>query len=196
MPRRRALATLAGAALVVGARRAGAQADGEPRPDSAAPAEVRAFLPKARLQGEGRLRYFGLHVYDARLWVDASYPSEAPAREAYAQHPLALELRYARQLPGARIAARSIEEMERRAPLPREQHDAWLRFMLDSFPDVDDGDRLTGLQQPGVSARFVFNGEPRGELRDAAFTQRFFGIWLAPQTSQPALRLALLGGGR
>ena len=33
---------------------------------------------------------------------------------------------------------------------------------------------------------------PRGEIADAAVRRRFFGIWLAPQTSEPALREALL----
>jgi hypothetical protein len=39
------------------------------------------------------------------------------------------------------------------------------------------------------------NGQFRGELRDADFTRRFFGIWLAPESSQPALRDALFGVG-
>ena len=31
------------------------------------------------------------------------------------------------------------------------------------------------------------------EKRDAEFARRFFGIWLAPETSEPRLRAALLG---
>jgi hypothetical protein len=30
-------------------------------------------------------------------------------------------------------------------------------------------------------------------VRDAQFAQLFFGVWLSPRTSQPALRAALLG---
>jgi len=33
-----------------------------------------------------------------------------------------------------------------------------------------------------------------GEVKDAEFARRFFGIWLAPSTSEPALRQTLLGG--
>ncbi len=40
------------------------------RAQAAAPAEVSSELPGARLLGSGRLTFFGLHVYDARLWVD------------------------------------------------------------------------------------------------------------------------------
>ncbi|MBM3363996.1 MAG: hypothetical protein FJY42_15350, partial [Betaproteobacteria bacterium] len=61
------------------------------------------------------------------------------------------------------------------------------------FPDIRAGDRLLGLHRPGVGASFWFNGRFRGEVRDPEFAQRFFGIWLSPQTSQPVLRRALLG---
>jgi hypothetical protein len=57
---------------------------------------------------------------------------------------------------------------------------------------VAKGDRITGVQRPGESARFFLNGKPIGEVRDAEFARRFFGIWLAPKTSEPKLRLALL----
>jgi hypothetical protein len=42
-------------------------------------------------------------------------------------------------------------------------------------------------------SRFFHNGNPRGEVRDAEFTRRFFGIWLGEATSEPALRDSLLG---
>ena len=65
--------------------------------------------------------------------------------------------------------------------------------MRQIFPDVKEGDRITGVQRPGEAARFFVNGQPRGEVRDAEFTRLFFGIWLSPRTSQPRLREALLG---
>lgn len=189
MQRRDSLKMLGATALGLGLPALHAQAVTKP------PAEVAAELPDARLQGRGRLRYFGLHIYDARLWVGPGYPREAPAREDYATQALALELEYARALDGAKIAERSIEEMERAGKLPAAQAQAWLDFMKQAFPDVRAGSRLTGLQRPGESARFYVDGRPGRELRDAEFARRFFGIWLAPQTSQPALRQALLGGG-
>lgn len=161
--------------------------------ETAVPPEVQATLPGARLQGEGRLRFFGLHIYDARLWVGPDYPRPAPASEDYARHPLALELVYARALDGARIAERAIVEMERVAKLPQAQAEAWLTVMKQAFPDVKAGDRITGVQSPGAAARFFVNAKPSAESRDAEFTQRFFAIWLGPQTSEPALRAALLG---
>jgi hypothetical protein len=64
------------------------------------------------------------------------------------------------------------------------------------FPDVKDGDRLAGLHLPGEGARFWLNGRPAGAVTDPEFSRLFFGIWLAPTTSEPALRLALLGRDR
>ena len=57
------------------------------------------------------------------------------------------------------------------------------------------GDRITGVHLPGEGARFFVNGRLQGELRDADFARLFFGIWLSPRTSEPALREALLGLG-
>ncbi|MBB1161900.1 chalcone isomerase family protein [Aquariibacter albus] len=156
----------------------------------AAPPEVAGEVPEARLVGQGRLRYFGLHIYDAELWAG---PSLAAGDTDYARQPLALVLRYARSLDGAKIAERSIEEMRRIGAFSAEQSATWLRFMNEAFPDVQDGDRLTGLYRPGEAAAFAFNGKPRATLRDAEFARLFFGIWLAPTTSQPGLRARLLG---
>jgi hypothetical protein len=66
--------------------------------------------------------------------------------------------------------------------------------MTQLFPDVAQGDRITGVQVPGVAARFFHNGKARGEVRDAEFTRLFFGIWLSSRTSEPKLRDALLAG--
>lgn len=174
--RRVVLATLASAAFP----RARAQA--------APPADVAGDLPGARLQGSGRLTWFGLAVYDARLWVGDGFVAER-----YAAASFALELEYARALIGARIAERSLKEMRRAGPIDTAQADAWLAQMTRIFPDVQKADRLIGLHRAGSGARFLHNGRPIGEVPDAAFAARFFGIWLGRETSEPALRRALLG---
>lgn len=160
------------------------------RAEGAAPPELRRTWPEARLGGQGRLRFFGLHVYDIRLWSPAALQ---PGR--WHEAPLALEIRYARDLVGRLIAERSVQEMQRQAVLPAARAAAWRAEMERLFPDVREGDRLTGIYLPGEAARFYYNGERRGEVRDAEFARLFFGIWLAPETSEPDLRRRLLGGG-
>ena len=65
--------------------------------------------------------------------------------------------------------------------------------MTAAFPDVKEGDRLTGRHDAKEGARFWLNGKPVGAGFDADFSRRFFGIWLSPQTSEPALRKKILG---
>lgn len=153
------------------------------------PPELQPLQPPLRLRGQGRLRFFGLHVYDARLWTA---PGFAPER--WAEAPLALELEYARTLYGKAIAERSVDEMRRQGEISGERAERWLAEMARLFPDVNAGDRITGIQQPGAAAVFHVNGRHVGEVRDAEFTRRFFGIWLSPQTSEPGLRQQLVGG--
>ena len=157
---------------------------------TAAPAELAADLPQARLQGSGRLRFLGLRIYDIRLWAGAS-----PVGAQWAGVPLALELEYARSLDGAQIAERSLVEMRRQAEPGADTAERWLAAMKKMFPDVREGDRITGLNLPGQGARFFHNGTLRGEVRDTEFARLFFGIWLSPRTSEPALRESLLGAG-
>ena len=152
------------------------------------PPELKGELDSARLLGEARLRYLGLHVYDIRLWGDAGLGGRDPVGV-----PLALELQYARALEGKSIAERSLKEMQGLGSIGPAQAEQWLQQMRQIFPDVNKGDRITGVQRPGEAARFFVNGQPRGEVRDADFTRLFFGIWLSPHTSQPRLREALLG---
>jgi hypothetical protein len=154
-----------------------------------APAEVQKELPGATLSGGSRMRFFGLSIYDARLWVTPGFRSTR-----YAQHPLALELNYLRDLSGKAIAERSLKEMERAGPIDAATAQRWLAAMAEAFPDVKTSDRITGIHQPEQGVRFWFNGQLRATIRDVEFSQRFFGIWLAQTTSEPALRSALLAG--
>lgn len=154
----------------------------------ARPAELGTELPGAKLQGQGLLRFLGLRVYDARLWVTEGFKPED-----YTLHPVALELEYARELVGKRIAERSLVEMRKVGEVPEAQATAWLAAMEQAFPDVKAGDRITGLYRPGEGMRFFVNGKAGREVRDAAFARLFIGIWLSPRSSEPALRRALLG---
>jgi hypothetical protein len=156
-----------------------------------APPEVAGVWPAARLQGEGRLRFLGLLVYDIRLWT----PTPALGADNWSTTPLALEIEYARSLDGRKIAERSLDEMQRSGPIAAELGQRWLAAMTTLFPDVNAGDRITGVLLPDASARFYFNGRTRGDVQDAEFARRFFGIWLGKATSEPALREALIGAG-
>jgi len=153
------------------------------------PPEVAASLPASKLQGSKRLTVWGFKVYDARLWAPA-----APTAAEWARQPIALEMSYLRKLEGTAIAESSLKEMRRQGDIAPSIAQRWLAEMKTAFPDVAEGDRITGVHLPGESARFYFNGKLTGEVRDADFARLFFGIWLSPNTREPAMREALLGG--
>jgi len=151
------------------------------------PAFIRQALPEAALWGQGQMRFLGLRIYDARLWAGPRF--EAADFGAY---PLALELNYHRAFTGAAIAQRSIEEIERQGELTPAQAQSWQKALTAVLPDVQPGDRLTGLYQPGQGMRLWRGQQPLGAIDDAELARRFFGIWLSPRTSEPSLRSALL----
>jgi hypothetical protein len=168
-----------------------------PSAPPAAPADIAAGVPGAVLVGRGSLRFFGMSIYEARLWAA---PGFDPA--AYAEQPFALELRYQRRLCSDAIAERSIAEMRRGGAFSDEQARVWLAWMRAAFPDVAAGDRLNGIHDGQGGVRFHFNGRPSPAqaepaaraIRDVDFARLFFGIWLAPTSSVPALRQELIGG--
>lgn len=153
------------------------------------PAPSHGWLPQSRRIGQGTLRMLGFTVYDASLFALADFDATA-----FAAHPLVLEVRYRRSLSGTAIADYSLKEMRRGAAVDDGTAERWLQFMRRAFPDVQDGDRLTGQWVPETSTtRFAANDAPALTLQDAAFGPRFFGIWLSPQSPRPDMRERLLG---
>ncbi len=145
-------------------------------------------LPGWVARSQARMRFVGLSIYDIALWSpDAVQPARWP------DQPLALALTYTRALNGRLIAERSLKEMERQGAIDAANGERWLAGMTAAFPDVNEGDRLTGRHDPVDGARFWLNGKPVGGSFDADFSRRFFGIWLSPQTSEASLRKKLLG---
>lgn len=144
--------------------------------------------PSPRLAGRALMRFFGLRVYEARLWVAPGPSADIFQREFF------LELRYALSLKGERIADRSVDEIAGIGQGSSAQRQAWGEAMRRLFPDVAEGDRLLGHHVPGGPSRFHFNDRPIGSIDDPMFGRAFFGIWLDPRTSEPGLRSNLLKG--
>ncbi len=152
------------------------------------PPELGGHLGKVVLSGRKRFTFFGFAVYDASLWVEPGFRAQD-----YERHGFALDLLYQRDFSNADITRRSIEEMSRLAPLAGERKQTWEGWLRTAFPDVRKGDRITGIHRPAAGAVFLTNGRLTGRIDDPEFARLFFGIWLSPDTSEPALRQALLG---
>ncbi|MGH8751903.1 MAG: chalcone isomerase family protein [Burkholderiales bacterium] len=140
--------------------------------------------PKLHALGAGRLRWFGLHVYDSTLWVSGKTWSQD---EVYA-----LDIRYARNIKGVQLTQKSVEEIERLGFAQGEKLQRWETAMARVFPDIKPGDRLVGVSIPGKGAAFYSQTRYLGSVDAPEFAQAFFAIWLDPRTSEPGLRAALL----
>jgi len=153
-----------------------------------APGSIASQLPSARLAGEGLLRWFGFRIYQARLFVGEAYDHARPMLG-----PIALELTYKRDFDGQSIAQRSADEIESLNFGTQTQRATWASQMAAIFPDVAEGDRLTGILTASGQTLFLHNDKLLGQINDPAFGPAFFGIWLDERTSAPSLRAALIG---
>lgn len=152
------------------------------------PAALRAEAPALQLTGSAVMRRFGFKVYTARLWTDA--------QGFRTQAPYALDLEYALDISAAALVATSIAEMREQGHRDEAKLAHWSREMAAVFPDVRKGDRLIGYARPGVEVRFYSAQTYIASIRDAAFVEAFFGIWLDSRTSAPKVRARLLGAER
>jgi hypothetical protein len=152
-----------------------------------AQASWREQLPAAELVGEGTLRYFGLRIYDARLW--------SAAADFDPQKAFALELTYHRSISRDALVETSMDELRRLADasISEAQLLDWQTQMNHAFVDVEPGQRITGVFLPGEGARFYVGERLQHEVRDAQFARAFFAIWLDPRSRDRGLRARLLG---
>jgi hypothetical protein len=150
-----------------------------------------AVTSALKLLGSSRLKVLGFDIYDARLWA-----AQAPLGEDYARQAFTLELTYLRAFEGQAIVARSLREMRAIEYFSEAQQNDWQQALSRVIPDVRKGDRISGIYRPQEGIRFLLNGKLLGDVPDPALARIFMGIWLSPRTSEPAMRLALLGQAR
>lgn len=149
------------------------------------PAAACSLLQTCRLIGEGQLRWWGFHVYDAALWSSTGRWQE--------RSPYALDIRYARRVTGTQLAETSVDELRRLGIGDEAALARWGAAMKRLFPDVAPGSRLIGVHVPQRGALFYSATTYLGAIEEPEFARGFFAIWLDPRTQTPDLRTALLG---
>ena len=137
------------------------------------------------LRGEGSLKFFGLKVYDARLWT--------PQKAHSAADVFALQLVYDMAFKGREIAERTVGEMRKVGYGEEQKLKRWGEEMMRVFPDVKKGDTLVGVSIPGKGVKYYSRDKLIGSIDDAEFVKAFFDVWLSEKTSEPKLREKLLG---
>ena len=137
------------------------------------------------VRGEAVMRFFGLKVYDVRLWTQMKAFTHAD--------PFVVELVYDMTLNGKDIAQRSVKEMRMQGISDEAKLKRWGDEMAKIFPDINKGDSLIGVSIPGKEARFYNREKLIATVPDPEFAKAFFDIWLSEKSSEPTLRLKLLG---
>lgn len=150
----------------------------------------REALPAAKVVGSGSLRWFGLKIYDAKLWSEQQ-PFDANA-------PFALELTYHRTISREQFVETSLDEIKR---LFTDRYSAetlkrWEAEMNRAFPNVKAGDQLIGVYEPGVGCRFYDANQLTTSVKDPEFARAFFAIWLDKRSKDSDLRAKLLGSAK
>ena len=164
-----------------------------------------ADLPAGRLLGQGDFRWLGFRVYHAQLWVDAQWPTpEAQAMQNAASSSPAvnwhnqrfvLALRYYRAITREQFIKATLDEIKRLgvAPVDGLRLQAWQEALQQHWQDVQEGDSLCALHQPGQGCQFYNQHGKLGYFDDADFSRAFFAIWLHPQSRDGRLQRHLLG---
>ena len=153
---------------------------------TASPDIAKRYFADAKKIGDGVLTYLFWDVYRATLY--------APGPGWRADAPFALSLAYMRDLKGADIAERTIDEIRDQGFSDEAKLAAWGIKLAGLFPDVSDGDSLTAVRDANGRTIFYRGAQRIGAIDDPAFGPKFFDIWLGNKTSEPKLRRALLGG--
>mgnify|MGYP001173271100 CR=1 FL=1 len=146
--------------------------------------DVGDYVPNAKSVGKARFEYYFWDVYDVEL--------VAPNGQYSPEKPFALTLTYLRDFEGAEIAKRSVKEIKQQGFDDEGKLDSWHQSMKSIFPDIKEGQSLTGIRNDSGDTRFYHDGKEIGVITDSEFTRQFFDIWLGENTSEPELREKIL----
>lgn len=141
---------------------------------------------ESHLWGEAQLKWFGLSIYKARLWV-----IDGPLY----QSDMLLEITYDRSLSAESIVEQSVQELKRQK-INETLLSKWALTLKNIIPHVERGDQISAFYSPQKGLTFYHNQNKKlGQIEDDFFARSFLDIWLGEKTSQPELRRQLLKGG-
>lgn len=114
------------------------------------------------------------------------------------KYPVVLEndkvlftINYLADISSDDLISRTIDQWDHLG-IPSEEYLTYLPELKNMWPDIKEGDNLSLLIHQGRSV-FYFNQQYIGVINPTEFGQIFLAIWLSENTSEPNLRLELLG---
>ena len=154
-------------------------------PVSADDGVVGRYLDSVHRVGSGTYEVAFWEIYDVTLYAEREPFNYEP--------PYALAIVYKRSFTGKNIADRSAELIREQGFSDEMRLAGWHNQMVNIFPDVEESTELVGVFTNERHARFYFDGEYIGSIRDPEFGEYFFNIWLGAKTRADKLRRELLG---
>jgi hypothetical protein len=148
------------------------------------PALVQSQAPGIRPLGRGRQRVWGVHVYDATLWVvgDRFIPAE----------PHALDVEASRSVSADTLVRTSMAEMSRLKLGNASQLMAWRQELNRLMPSVRPGDQVVVFCPNEAKTLMYYNGRSQGEVDDPTLCPAIMNVWLHPASQSKEMRKSLL----
>ena len=148
------------------------------------PAPIQAQAPGIRPLGSGRQRVWGIHVYDATLWVvgDRFNPTE----------PHALDVEASRSVSAETLVNSSMDEMSRLKLGNASQLAVWRQELQRLMPSVRSGDQVVVFCPSDAKTLAYYNGRVQGEVDDATLCNAIMNVWLHPASRYQEMRKSLL----
>jgi chalcone isomerase-like protein len=147
------------------------------------PEPVKAQAPGIRPLGRGRETLWGLHVYDATLWIVGERFSRA--------EPHALDFEPGRKVSADTLVNNAMDEMRRLKLGDASQLASWRREMTRLMPNVKSGDQVVVFCPSAAKTLVYYNGRSQGEADDATLCPAIMDVWLHP-ASKSSMRKSLL----
>src|SRR5450755_4254893 len=150
----------------------------KPRPEP-----VKSQAPGIRPVGRGRETLWGIHIYDATLWIvgDRFTPAE----------PHALDIEPGRKVSADTLVNTAMDEMRRLKLGDASQLASWRVEMRQLMPNVNSGDQIVVFCPTDAKTLMYYNGRSQGEVNDATLCPAIMNVWLHP-ASKSGVRKSLL----
>lgn len=161
----------------------------DPSLNTRQPVNPDAGLSGLQTHGQYHLTWFGISVYDIKLWT-AEPPFTFNLQRV--DQPIALDIRYRIDVDADDLIEETRDQWEELSLLDDEAKQ-WLDDLQTMWPNIKDGDRLVMHVDEQQHTRFYFNGALVGTIENERFAPRFAAIWLAEGGEYPQMRRALLG---
>src|SRR5271166_1454342 len=132
---------------------------GPPLTPKPLPEPVNSQAPGIRPLGRGRETVWGIHVYDATLWVVG--PRFTPVE------PHALDIESGRKVSADILVNTAMDEMRRLKLGDASQLASWRVEMKQLLPHVNSGDQIVIFCPTDAKTMMFYNGRSQGQVDDA-----------------------------